>query len=132
MRLCVFFLCMVFLIVISSSFLKSWVGVQRSQSYLMGKKCVLSLGWLPFEWWCHDKNTLWGRYFTTSTSLVPHLFLLGWLNQNLNLFLDQLRLAYGDEGWWQLWLVLMLILFWLSQTWPVTLKIQVSGHCATW
>ena len=38
---------------------------------------------------CHDKNALWGRCFTTSTSLTPHLFLLGWLKLNLNLLLDQ-------------------------------------------
>ena len=28
------------------------------------------------------------------------------------------------ERWWKLWLVLILILFWLSQTWPLTLGIQ--------
>ena len=27
------------------------------------------------------KNTIWGRCFTTSTSLAPHIFLLGWLGQ---------------------------------------------------
>ena len=25
--------------------LKYWVGVQRGQSYLMGKRCLFSLGW---------------------------------------------------------------------------------------
>ena len=25
-----------------------WVGVQRGQSYLMGRKCLFSLGWPPF------------------------------------------------------------------------------------
>ena len=39
------------------------------------------------------KNTLWDKCFITSTSLTPHLFLLGWLKQNLVLLLDQLRLA---------------------------------------
>ena len=51
-------------------------------------------------------------------------FPLGWLKLNLILLLDQLRLAQGDECWWQLWLVLMFIFFWISQTWPVTLRIQ--------
>ena len=27
------------------------------------------------------KNTIWGRCFTTSTSLAPHIFLVGWLGQ---------------------------------------------------
>ena len=39
------------------------------------------------------KNTLWGKCFIKSTSVKPHLFLLGWLKQNLVLLLDQLRLA---------------------------------------
>ena len=33
------------------------------------------------------------RCFITSTSLLLHLFLLGWLKLNLILLLDQLRLA---------------------------------------
>ena len=41
-----------------------------------------------------------GRCFTTSTSLAPHLFLLGWLKLNLTLLQDQIRSAYGDERWW--------------------------------
>ena len=28
--------------------LKYWVGVQWGQSYLMGRRCLFSLGWLPF------------------------------------------------------------------------------------
>ena len=28
--------------------LKYWVGVQRCQSYLMGRRCIFSLGWQPF------------------------------------------------------------------------------------
>ena len=28
--------------------LKYWVGVQRSQSYLMGRRCLFSLAWPPF------------------------------------------------------------------------------------
>ena len=28
--------------------LKYWVGVQRGQSYLMGRRCLFSLGWPPF------------------------------------------------------------------------------------
>ena len=48
----------------------------------------------------HYKNTLRGRCFITLTSLAPHLFLLSCLKLNLILLLDQLRLVYGDEGWW--------------------------------
>ena len=40
-----------------------------------------------------NKNTLWGKRFITSTSLISHLFLLVWLKLNLILLLDQLRLA---------------------------------------
>ena len=39
------------------------------------------------------KNTLWGRCITTSASLASHFFLMGWLKLNLDLLLDQLRLA---------------------------------------
>ena len=28
--------------------MKYWVGVQRGQSYLMGRRCLFSLGWQPF------------------------------------------------------------------------------------
>ena len=28
--------------------LKYWVGVQRGHSYLMGRRCLFSLGWPPF------------------------------------------------------------------------------------
>ena len=53
-----------------------------------------------------------------------HLFQQGWLKLNLIVLLDQLRLAQGDKCRWQLGLVLVLVLFWLSQTRPVTLKLQ--------
>ena len=66
--------------------LKYWVGIQQGQFYLMGRKCLFSLGWRPFYWWCHDKNALWGRCFT-STSFAPHLFLLGRLKLNVALLL---------------------------------------------
>ena len=33
---------------ISRRHLKYWVGVQRGQSYLMGRRCLFSLGWPPF------------------------------------------------------------------------------------
>ena len=29
--------------------MKYWVGVQRGQSYLMGRRCLFSLGWQPFQ-----------------------------------------------------------------------------------
>ena len=73
--------------------LKYLVGVQRGQSYFMGRRCLFSAGWPPFQWWYHDKNTLWGRCFIRPTSLAPHPFPLGWLNLNVILLLDQLRLA---------------------------------------
>ena len=38
---------------------------------------------LCFKWWFHNKNTLWGRYFTVWTSLVPHRFIFDWLNLHL-------------------------------------------------
>ena len=62
--------------------LKYWVGVQRGQSYLMGRSCLFSHGWRPFQCWCHDKNALWGRCFT-STSFAPHVFPLCCLKLNL-------------------------------------------------
>ena len=71
--------------------LKYWVGVQWGQSYLIGRRCLFRFGWTSFYW--YHKNTLWGRCFTTSTSLAPHLFLLGWLKLNLTLLLEQFRLA---------------------------------------
>ena len=71
-----------------SETLKSWVRVQRGQSYVTGR-CLFSLGWPSFYWWFHNKNALWGSF--TSTSSAPHLFLLGWLKLNLALLLDQLR-----------------------------------------
>ena len=55
--------------------LKYWVGVQRGQ-------CLISLGWPPFYWWCHNKKTLWGRCFITLTSLALHLFPFAWLKQS--------------------------------------------------
>ena len=79
--------------------LKYWFSVQQVQSYLMGRRCLFGLGWPPFKWRYHNKNTFWGRYFITSTSFALHLFLLGWLKLNLILLLD---------SW-----------FWLSQIWPV-------------
>ena len=72
--------------------LKYWVGVQQGQSYLMERRCLFSLGWPPFKWFCHDKNALWERCLTL-TSFAPHLFLLGWLKLDLALLLDQLRLT---------------------------------------
>ena len=59
------------------------------------------LGWCPVGSVLphyHNKTTLWGRCFITSTSLTPHLFLLGWLKLNLILLLGQLRLVWGDES----------------------------------
>ena len=80
--------------------LKYWVGVQWGQSYLMERRCLFNIGWSLFEWWYHDKNTLLGWCFITSTSLAPDLFLLAWLKLSLVLFLDQLGLAQGDKCWW--------------------------------
>ena len=33
---------------VSPEALKYWVGVQRSHCYLMGRRCLFSLGWPPF------------------------------------------------------------------------------------
>ena len=53
------------------------------------------------KWSSKKTITLVGRdgvdVFVTSTSLAPHLFLLGWLKLNPILLLDQMRLACGDE-----------------------------------
>ena len=89
-------------LVINYKTLKYWGGIQQGQSYLMGRSWLFSFGWPLFQWWCHNKNIFWGRCFVTSTSLAPHFFLLGWLKLNLMLFLDQLKLAHGDEQCWQL------------------------------
>ena len=56
-------------------------------------RCLFSLGRPPFQWWCHNKNTLWVRCFITSSSLAPHLFLLGWLKRNLIFLLDHFRVT---------------------------------------
>ena len=82
--------------------LKYWDGVQRGHSYLMGKRCLFSL-----EWWCHDKNVFWSRCFTL-TSFAPDFFFLGLLKRNLDLFLVQLRLAWGDE--WRRWMLVVAVI----------------------
>ena len=41
-------LCWEILIIFSAKTLKYWVGVQQEHSYLMGRRCLLSLGWPPF------------------------------------------------------------------------------------
>ena len=70
--------------------LKYWFGVPWGKSFLMGR-CLFSLGWQPFQWWCSD--ILWGRSFNTLASLAPHLFLLSWLKLNLTLLSNQFRWA---------------------------------------
>ena len=35
---------------------KCWVGVQQSQSYLVVRRYLYSLGWPPSSWWCYNKN----------------------------------------------------------------------------
>ena len=42
-----------------------------------GEKVPFNFGWSPFQWWCHNKNTLWSRCFIATTTLTSHLFLLG-------------------------------------------------------
>ena len=83
----------------------------------MWRRCLFSLGWPPFWWWCHNKNMLWGRYFITSTSLglVRSKDWIGlvWIVRSV---------ATGQRRWMLVALVLMLILFWLSQTWLVTFR----------
>ena len=36
-----------FCIILSLLTLNYWVGVQRDKSYLTGRRCLFSLGWLP-------------------------------------------------------------------------------------
>ena len=62
-----------------------------------GKKVPFNLDWLPFYWWCHNKNSLSSRCFITSTSLAPHLFLLCWLKLNLILFYCQINWDWPRE-----------------------------------
>ena len=76
--------------------LKYWVGVQWDQSYLIGRRCFFKLGWPPFSDGITIKNALCSRCFTTSSSLRPCLFLLGWLKLNSILLLHQLKLAQGQ------------------------------------
>ena len=49
----------------------------------MGRRCLFGLDWSFFYWWCHSKNTSWGRCLRWP----PHLFLFGWLKVNLILLL---------------------------------------------
>ena len=37
--------------------LKYWVGVLRTQYYLMWRRYLFSLSWSPAYWLCHNKNT---------------------------------------------------------------------------
>ena len=64
-------------------------------SQKQGVTLMLKIMWftLMLLCWSHNKNTLLGRCFITSTSLAPYLFLLDWLKLNLIFLLDQLRLA---------------------------------------
>ena len=60
--------------------------IKQGQSYLM-RRSLFSLEWPHFLVWCHNKNTLWGRWgrcFITWGSLAPHLFLLDWLKLSMN------------------------------------------------
>ena len=114
---------------------KNWICVQWGQSYLMGRRCLFILGWPNFSWWYHNKNTLCGRCFITSTSLAPHLFLLDWLKPNLILLIDQLRLRKRDERWWLLIIVDAYPFLAFSD---LTCHLEDTGivvfwlHCATW
>ena len=48
------------------------------------QRSLFILGWLPFQWWYHNKNMLWGRWFVMLTRLAAYLVLEGWLKLNLN------------------------------------------------
>ena len=63
------------------------------------------------------------RFKPTPLLIFIYLFLLVRLKMNL-ISLDQFRLTQDFERYWQLGLVLMLIIFQLSQTLPVILRIQ--------
>ena len=57
--------------------LKYWVGVQRGQSYLLGRTWLFSLGWPTFSLWCCNKNTLWGGCFYCINQPVTPSFCIG-------------------------------------------------------
>ena len=61
-------------------------------------------------------------FYPTNQPRTP-CFPVGLLKTESEL-LDELRLTYGDLKWWYPWLMLMIIFFLLSQTWPVTLRKQ--------
>ena len=48
-----------------------------------------------------------------------------YIDQPQTPWLDPLKLAEGDESWWKLWLMLMLMIFWFPETRPVILRVQV-------
>ena len=67
-------------------------GVQRGQSYAMRRRSLFNFGCPPFG--CITIKIPYGvDVLLQLTSLALHLFLLGWLNLNLILLSDQLRLA---------------------------------------
>ena len=81
--------------------LKYWVSIQLGHSYHMGRRCLLALVGHPssdsikmiFFFGGGGGGGAGGTCFITSNSLAIHLLLLSWLQLNLTLFLDQLRLA---------------------------------------
>ena len=62
----------------------------------MGKTCLLSLGWLPTWWWCHNNNTFCGKCFITSSRPLARVFLWGLLK------LWTIRLCETDLRRWTL------------------------------
>ena len=48
-----------------------WCPATQGQSYFMERRCLFSLGWPPFLWWCQNKNALW--YKNAEVVLVPCL-----------------------------------------------------------
>ena len=94
-----------------------------------GRRCLFSLGWQPFWWWCHNENAFWVRCFT-STSFAPHLFLLGRLKLNLTLLLDQLE---TDIGKWTLVVAVISVdAYPFLAFWDQTCHLKDTGICVFW
>ena len=78
-------------------------------SYLMARRCLLSLGWPLFLWWCHKKIPYGVNILSHQPAL--NLIFFYWVGYNLIWIIRSVETDLGDESWWKLWLIMMLILF---------------------
>ena len=69
--------------------------IKYHQTWSGNVSLIKEFSWICFVTWRATGQLvyLWGICFITLNCLAPHLFLLGWLKQNLVWLLDQLRLA---------------------------------------